>query len=191
MVPKMTLSRWIPYSGVRPEPKNGHYQNPFLSSNFYPITTVEVIWYHFYPCLPLMGPKMTSSRNVKNRRNSVFLVSPILLDAGPFTDIGSFEIMIILSESLLFSKDVDKVAHNKDNQCINCKIESKTMQLGCHHFAPFCTWEYAHSRPMCRAKYARHIIFCARIVFSMVILVSIEPPSTRFWKTSLSWILLV
>ena len=49
---------------------------------------------------------------------------------------------------------------------------------------------YAHSEPMCWAKYARHIIFCARIVFSMVILVSIEPPSTRFWKTSLSWILL-
>ena len=114
-----------------------------------------------------------------------------MLDAGPFTDIGSFETMIILSESLLFSKDVDKVAQNKDNQCISCKIESKTMQLGGHHFAPFCTWEYAHSGPMCRAKYARHIIFFARIVFSMVILVSIEPPSTRFWKTSLSWILLV
>ena len=48
---------------------------------------------------------------------------------------------------------------------------------------------YAHSGPMCRAKYARHIIFCAKIVFSMVILVSIEPPSNRFWKTSLSWIL--
>ena len=50
---------------------------------------------------------------------------------------------------------------------------------------------YAHSGPMCWAKYACHVIFCARIVFSMVILVSIEPPSTRFWKTSLSWILLV
>ena len=50
---------------------------------------------------------------------------------------------------------------------------------------------YAHSGPMCRVKCARHIIFCARIVFSMVILVSIEPPSTRFWKTSLSWILLM
>ena len=50
---------------------------------------------------------------------------------------------------------------------------------------------YAHSGPMCWAKYARHIIFCARIVFSMVILVSIEPPSTRFLKTSLSWILYI
>ena len=114
-----------------------------------------------------------------------------MLDAGPFTYIGSFETMIILSESLLFSKDVDKVAQNRDNQCNNCKIESKTMQLGCHHFAPFRTWEYAHSGPMCWAKYARHIIFFARIVFRMVISVSIEPPSTRFWKTSLSWILLV
>ena len=51
-----------------------------------------------------------------------------MLDAGPFTDIGSFETMIILSESLLFLKDVDKVAQNKDNQCISCKIESKTIK---------------------------------------------------------------
>ena len=40
MGPQMTLSRWIPYSGVRPEPKNGHSQNPFLSSHFYSISTI-------------------------------------------------------------------------------------------------------------------------------------------------------
>ena len=64
-----------------------------------------------------------------------------MFDAGPFTDIGSFEIMIILSESLLFSKDVDKVAQIKGNQCISCKIESKTTQQGGHRFAPFLTRE--------------------------------------------------
>ena len=49
----------------------------------------------------------------------------------------------------------------------------------------------AHSGPRWHGKYACHIIFVAKIVFSIAILVSLEPPVISFWKITLSWILLL